>query len=177
MIRRTFVNISKVLFVFLYKTYVRPHLEYCVSIWSPSLAKDIYVLEKVQKRATKMVRGLGHLPYEQRLKSLDFYTLFRRRQRGDLIEVFKILNGYYEIDPTKFFTLTDVSNTRGHHMKLLKSYTRLNARSNFFTQRIINSWNSLPQEVVSAHTIASFKSELDDYWSSSGYGYEQRLTA
>ena len=96
MIRRTFANISKDLFVFLYKTYVRPHLEYCASIWSPSLAKDIDVLEKVQKRATKMVRGLGHLPYEQRLKSLDFYTLFRRRQRGDLIEIFKILNGYYQ---------------------------------------------------------------------------------
>ena len=66
-----------------------------------------------------MVRGHGHLSYEQRLKSLDFYGLFRRRQRGDLIEVFKILNGYYEIDPTRFFTLTDVSNTKGHHMKLL----------------------------------------------------------
>ena len=86
-----------------------------------------------------MVRSLGHLPYEQRLKSLDFYTLFHQRQCGDLIEVFKILNGYYEIDLTKFFTLTDVSNTRGHHMKLFKSHTRLNARSNFFTQRIINS--------------------------------------
>ena len=71
--------------------------------------------------------GLGHLPYEQRLKSLDFYTLFCQHQRGDLIEVFKILNGYYEIDPTKFFTLTDVSNTRGHHMKLFKSHTILNA--------------------------------------------------
>ena len=53
----------------------------------------------------------------------------------------------------------------------------VNARSNFFTQRIINSWNSLPQGVVSAYTIASFKSELDDYWSSSGYGYERRFTA
>ena len=177
MIRRTFVNISKELFVFLYKTYVRPHLEYCASIWSPSLGKDIDALEKVQKRATKLVRGLRHLPYEQRLKSLDFYTLFRRRLRGDLIEVFKILNGYYEIDPTKFFTLTGFSNTRGHNMKLFKSHTRLNIRTNFFTQRIINSWNGLPQEVVSAHTIASFKSMLDNYWSSSEYGYEQRLTA
>ena len=63
-------------------------------------------------------------------------------------------------------------------MKLFKSHTRLNARSNFFTQHIINSWNSLPQEVVSAHTIASFKSKLDNYWSfSSEYGYKQRLTA
>ena len=62
MIRRTFVNISKDLFAFLYKTYVRPHLEYCASIWSPSLAKDIDVLEKVQKWAMKMVTGLGHWP-------------------------------------------------------------------------------------------------------------------
>ena len=102
MIRRAFVNISKELFIFLYRTYVRPHLEYCVPIWSPSLAKDIDALEKVQKRATKMVRGLGNLPYEQRLKSLDLYTLFCRCQRGDLIEVYKILNGYYDIDPTNF---------------------------------------------------------------------------
>ena len=103
MIRREFFNTSKELFVFLYTTYVWPHLEYCVPIWSPSLAKDIDALEKVQKRATKMVRGLGNLPYEQRLKSLDLYTLFCRRQRGDLIEVYKILNGYYDIDPTNFF--------------------------------------------------------------------------
>jgi len=75
MIRSAFVNISKELFVFLYRTYVWPHLEYCVSIWSPSLAKDINALEKVQKRATKMVRGLGNLPYEQRSKSLDLYII------------------------------------------------------------------------------------------------------
>jgi len=76
MIRRAFVNISKELFIFLYRTYVWPHLEYCVPIWSPSLGEGINALEKVQKRATKMVRGLGNLPYEQRLKSLDLYTLF-----------------------------------------------------------------------------------------------------
>jgi len=73
MTRRAFVNISKELFVFLYRIYVWPHLEYCVPIWSPSFAKDIDALEKVQKRATKMVRGLGNLPYEQRLESLDLY--------------------------------------------------------------------------------------------------------
>ena len=59
------------LFVFLYRMHVQPYLEYSVSIWSPSLAKDIDALEKVQKKATKMVRGLGNLPYEQTLKSVD----------------------------------------------------------------------------------------------------------
>ena len=71
MISRAFVTISKELFVFLYRTHAWQHLEFCVPIWSPSLAKDIDALDKVQKRATKMVRGLGNLPYEQRLKSLD----------------------------------------------------------------------------------------------------------
>ena len=102
MIRRSFVNISKKLFIFLYKTYVRPHLEYCVPIWSPYYVKDIEILEKVQKRATKLVRGHNNLPYGQRLRSLDIYSLFCRRQRGDLIEVFKILNGYYNVDASYF---------------------------------------------------------------------------
>ena len=81
-----------------------------------------------------MVRGLGNLPYEQKLKSLDLYTLFCRHQRGDLIEVYKVLNGYYDIDPTNFFVLSDTSNTRGYHMKLFKCHTRLNVRSTFLTQ-------------------------------------------
>ena len=79
MIRRSFVNISKDLFTFLYKKYVRPLLEYCSAIWSPYLAKDIDVLEKVQMRATRLIRGIGNLSYGQRLKYLAMYTLFRRR--------------------------------------------------------------------------------------------------
>ena len=165
MIRRSFVNISKKLFVFLYTTYVRPHLEYCAPIWSPYLVRDIEVLEKVQKRATKLVKGYEKLPYEQRLKSLGIYTLFCRHQRGDLIEVFKILNRYYDIKPTQFFKPSDVTSTRGHCMKLSKSHARLRIHSSFFTQRVIGSWNSLLDNVVEANTIGSFKSKLDEYWS------------
>ena len=102
MIRRSFANMSKELFTFLYTTYVRPHLEYCVPIWSPYLVRDIEVLEKVQKRATKLIKGYEKLPYDQRLKSLGIYTLFCHCQRGDLIEVFKILNGHYDITPHSF---------------------------------------------------------------------------
>ena len=64
MIRRSFVNISKELFILLYTTYVRPHLEYCAPIWSPYLVRDIQVLDKVQKRATKLVKGDEKLSYE-----------------------------------------------------------------------------------------------------------------
>ena len=167
---RSFVNISKKL-IFLYKTYVRPHLEYCVPIWSPYHVKDIKILEKVQKRAIKLVRGHNNLPYEQRLRSLDMYSLFCQCQHGELIEVFKILNGYYNIDRCYIFFTPSVTSTRGHRMKLFKSYNRLNTRANFFTQRVINNWNSLPNEVVSANSIGSFKSKLDDYWKQIGHGY------
>ena len=104
MIRKSFANISKDLLTFLYKTYVKPHLEYCSAIWSPYLAKDIDVLEKVQMRATRLIRGIGNLSYGQRLKSLSMYTLFHRQQRGDLFEVFKILNGFYNVNPNEFLT-------------------------------------------------------------------------
>ena len=175
MIRRSFVNISKETFIFLYTTYVRPHLEYCAPIWSPYLVRDILVLEKVQRRATKLVKGYEKFSYEQRLKSLGIYTLFCRHQCGDLIEVFKILNGYYNINPVQFFTPSDVTSTRGHPMKLFKSHSRLNICSNFFILRVIGSWNSLPDEIVTANSVGVFKAKLDKYWLSKVYGYEQRF--
>ena len=150
----------------MYTTYVRPHLEYCAPIWSPYLVRDIEVLEKVQKQATKLVKGYEKLPYEQRLKSLGIYTLFCRRQRGDLIEVFKILNRYYDIKPTQFFKPSDVTSTRGHCMKLSKLHARLRIRSSFFTQRVIGSWNSLPDNVVEANTTVL--DLLSSNWMSTG---------
>ena len=86
------------------------------------------------------------------------------------------MNGYYVIDPTTFFTQAATTNIRGHRMKLFKSYARLNVRSNFFTQRVVNSWNNLPDEIVSSNTVGLFKAKLDKYWES-GYGYDQRLSA
>jgi len=90
-------------------------------IGTPHLQKDKACLEKIQKRGTKMVKGLKSLPYETRLKRLGLYSLERRRLRGDLIEVFKILTGKEHIDPSTFFQLTDdTTGLRGHSMKLFK---------------------------------------------------------
>jgi len=93
MVYRQFKIIYKEDFGIIYKTYVIPHLEYCIQAWSPKLQKDKMLLEKVQRRATRMVKGLKKLPYEIRLKKLGIYSLERRRLRGDLIETFKILTG------------------------------------------------------------------------------------
>jgi len=107
--------------MFLFKTYVRPHLEYCVQLWCPYLAKDMDILEKVQVRATKLVKGLERLPYYDttRLQKLGLYSLHCRRVRGDLIETYKIFKGYYDIEWSQLFTL-NVSSTRGHCLKLFK---------------------------------------------------------
>ena len=91
MIRRNITYKDKSLIVPLYKAIVRPHLEYCIQAWSPYLRKDIDMLEKIQRRATKLIPGLRDLRYEERLKECGLTTLETRRLRGDQIEVFKIL--------------------------------------------------------------------------------------
>jgi len=164
MIKRNFPKIDKEEFIILYKTYVRPHLEYCVQAWSPAMVKDIKVLEKVQQRATKWVKGLKKKSYAERLRILNLTTLEKRRKRGDLIEVYKILTGSEDIDSSTFFTVTSNEHgLRGHQYKLYKPSSHLNVRKNFFSQRVINDWNELPSFVVEAPSINSFKNRLDDH--------------
>ena len=131
-----------------------------------------------------MVTELANLPYESRLRELGLYSLYCRRQRGDLIEVYKLLHGYYDADWSRYFTLSSVHSTRGHCMKLFKKQSRLMLRSNFFTQRVISTWqrvistwNSLPDEVVLSPTTSTFKASLDSHWFDIGHGYEQRPRA
>ena len=89
LIRRNIVYKEKELIIPLYKTIVRPHLEYCIQAWRPYRKKDIDMLERVQRRATKMIPKLRNISYEMRLKECGLTTLETRRLRGDQIEVFK----------------------------------------------------------------------------------------
>ena len=114
-------------------------MEYCIQAWSPHLVKDIETLEKVQQRATKCVIGMKGKTYEQRLQLLNITTLEKRRQRGDLIEVYKILTGKEDMDPTYMFQFANRDlNLRGHHLKLYKKPCRLNVRKYFFSQKIVS---------------------------------------
>lgn len=168
MIKRTFVHLDKVVFLALYKSLVRPHLEYCVQAWCPHYCKDIDLLERVQRRATKMVTVLGKCSYEDRLKILGITTLETRRVRGDLIEVFKILKGVVNVESKIFFNVVE-SGTRGHSLKLFKPGCRLDVRKYFFSHRVIEVWNSLPEEVVSSATVDRFKSKLDTHMEGRGF--------
>ena len=104
------------------------------------------MLQKVQRRATRMVKRLKKLLYETRSKKSGIYSLERRRLRGDLIETFKILTEKEHVNCSKFFELADViSGLRGHLMKLFKPRCRTTIRQNFFSLQIVTEWNKLPQ--------------------------------
>ena len=102
-INRCFLNKTKDILVPVYKSLVRSRLEYCVQAWRPYLVKDTELMEKVQKRMTRVLPDLKNMSYPERLKILGLTTLESRRLRGDLIEVFKVVKGFDNIDGNIFF--------------------------------------------------------------------------
>ena len=165
-VKRTFTFMDKEMFNCIYKTIIRPHLEYAVQSWSPHLKKDIRLLEQVQRRATAIVPELMDLQYEDRLKALGLTTLEDRRIRGDLIEVYKMIHGLTNIDCTQFFTINQNrsgASTRGHQYRLTVPQVRTERRRNFFSIRVVKHWNNLPADVVNSASLNSFKSNYDKY--------------
>ena len=162
LIARTFSCKSSKIVNLLYKSLVRPHLDYCIQVRRPHLVKDIDILEKVQRRATRMaIECKGH-SYEQRLAMMKLTTLETRRLRADLLEVFKIMRGMEGVREEVFFTRSAESR-RGHELKLYKRRAKLDVGKYRFGNRVVNDWNSLPTSVVEADTINSFKGKLDTY--------------
>jgi len=168
MITRSFTFKSRDIILQLYKSLVRPHLEYCVQAWRPHLIKDIDLLERVQKRALRLIPESKGLEYEVILRKLGLTTLETRRLRGDLIEVFKIIKGFEDIDKDIFFKCSH-TELRGHSLKLYKTGCNLDCKKYGFAHRVVNPWNALPQVVIACDTVNSFKANLDKYLVGRGF--------
>jgi len=140
---------------------VRPHLESCVQLWSCQHRKDMDLLERVQNRATKMIRGLEHLSCEERLRELGLFRLEKRRLLGDLIAAFQYLKGAYRKDGEGLFSRAYCGRTRGNGFKLKESRFRSDTRKKLITVRMMRHWTRLPREVVAAPSLEEFKTSLD----------------
>jgi hypothetical protein len=159
LIKRSFKSRDPQLLFRAFTVYVRPILEYNSPVWSPTYVTYIDVLEKVQRRFTKGLSGLKHLTYAERLHYLGAETLELRRLKADLILVYKIIHELINVDFNSLFSFSSHSSiTRGNSLRLLKPHTICNARAHSFACRVVDIWNRLPENIVSAQSINMFKS-------------------
>ena len=158
------------MFLNLFKSLIRPILEYATTIWSPMYKKDAILIENVQRRATR--QGLKEMSYPERLKILGLPTLEYRRDRADMVQVYKILHGLDKADKDSLFKMATYQQTRGHPLKLFKKRYRLRVRGHFFCNRVVDGWNELPPDVVNAPSLNSFKSRLNKCWKGHPYKFD-----
>ena len=166
-IRRSFKYLDIPNFRLLYKGMVRCHLEYAVTSWTPSQEKLIDQLEGVQRRATALPSETKGLSYEDRLRKIGIPSLRYRRLRADMIETHKMLHNEYDLNVCpKLILRKSVIKTpsRSNSLALYHSRNRNETRRNYFTQRIVEPWNSLPEPVADAPSKPCFKARLDKHW-------------
>ena len=196
LITRCFHYRTKSVLVPLYKTFVRPKLEYAVAVWNPWLRRDEEVMEKVQQRFVRLLCDARGDTYEERLRSAGLTTLRERRIRGDMIETFKTMRGVNHVNrdewfrvqveeehrPTRSNTVVVGENLERRREVIVGQKAKLEFRRNFFTVRVEKEWNSLPEAVKAQRTVNGFKNAYDRWrkrapHTSEMFGYgDQRWT-
>ena len=160
LLNRSIVHKTEQIMLPLYKSLIRPLLEYCIPAWSPHYQRDKHLIERIQHKFTRMVKGYSVLDYDERLNRLHLWSLEERRNRADLIEMYKISHQMSAIKLQDMFQLVPDSRTRGHPLKLYKHRSRLDLRRHFFSERVVDRWNSLDEDTVSSASVNAFKSRL-----------------
>ena len=152
-------------FKLLFTTFVWPHLEYAAQVWNPYRVRHVKAIESVQRRATKLVKGIRNMSYEGRLASLGMITLEQRRHRGDLIQTYKCLNGFnkanlfnWQQSATRAHAMTTRRNEHAMEPQLTRNCT---PRETFLTNRVARAWSALSSETVNATSLDKFKAALD----------------
>ncbi len=164
LVKRSFVNLTPAVFLPLYCTFVRPHLEYAIQATLSYWKKDTYLTERFQRFATRLGKGLHHLPNIQRLPRLNVCSLETRRQRADLIFAYEIFHDRYDLPQDIFFTLPSCSHFCGHDLELRHRVFHLARRKGAFSVRIVEPWNKLPPFVINSPSVVVFKNRLDACW-------------
>ena len=129
-----------------------------------NLRPDIDKIEKIQRRATKMIPEIRSHSYHQRIQDLDLISLVQRRQRGQLIEVFKYLNRFPTASARGLFDYDLNDRTRNNGAKLIVKHFNTSVAQHFYQIKITITWNSIPSEVVRSRRVNSFKNSLDKHY-------------
>ena len=163
--RKTFDYMNPEMFAQIFKSLVRPHVEYAAPVWTPHKIYQIEAIENVQRRATKIIPGLSHLTYPERLRKLKLPTLAYRRERGDMIQTFKLTTDFEGYDK-QLPSLLQRSRTelRGHNKKLFVKGANKDIKKFSFPNRVTKNWNNLPQSAVNSKNTKDFEICLDSFW-------------
>lgn len=159
--KKVFNNLNPTMWAKLYKLYVRPVVEYCSSVWHPSLVRDKTALESVQRRITRIPFGVRRPSYEQRLALLDLPSIEERKNRGDLIMTFRILTESFTVNLNHLYSLRNDDRLRGHRYKLQRETFKSVPRQIFLSNRVFYLWNELPDSVFEVTSLNNFKNRLD----------------